>query len=380
MNHRDKYTAYPPLSMHFFSLINSFSYSYMSYKVAFMIIDLFLIAVLLATLHQLRRPLHWALFYALSPISILAFSGEGHFDVIMVFFIALSVFAFSKKWFILCGAAMGLAVASKLMVAILAPIILIKTGARGIIAAAIACFLPFLLHYEDSVHMLNGLISFGAKNNFNGLFNQICVDIIGIDKPIATKICGGLFVVSWFVAFAFALRNRLWPSIYFSLGGLLLFSPIIHFWYLTWILPFIALRPSLPWITFSVTMPLYFIVHSNYGRTGHWELPIWAEIMFYLPFVLFSIINLPQFILSSLRQLKQTGLPLSENTPPTWSVIIPVFKIDQHLQKVIQNLETQTILPQEIVITSANPDEDLEISSEKITIKTTHSPIGRGLR
>ena len=44
MNHKDKITAYPPLALHVFSFINSFSYSQWSYKVAFLIADLFLIA------------------------------------------------------------------------------------------------------------------------------------------------------------------------------------------------------------------------------------------------------------------------------------------------------------------------------------------------
>ena len=51
MNHRDKPTAYPPLSLHSFSLINAFSYSPMSYKVAFLLADLFLIALILSLIH-----------------------------------------------------------------------------------------------------------------------------------------------------------------------------------------------------------------------------------------------------------------------------------------------------------------------------------------
>jgi len=194
MNHRDKLTAYPPLAVRIFSIINKFSYTHLSYKVAFLTLDLFLIALLLATLYQYQRPLHWSLFYALSPISILSFAGEAHFDIIMVFFVAVSIFAFSKKWFILCGAAMGLAIASKIMVVILAPILLLRTGPKGIIAGIVACILPYALHFEDSFQMYQGLVNFGAKNNFNGLFNQIVVHSIRIPS-VATKICGGTFLV-----------------------------------------------------------------------------------------------------------------------------------------------------------------------------------------
>ena len=67
MNHRDQPTAYPPIAILAFSWINKLGYSATSYKLVFSLLDLSLIACLLALLRQLGKPLKWAAFYALSP-------------------------------------------------------------------------------------------------------------------------------------------------------------------------------------------------------------------------------------------------------------------------------------------------------------------------
>jgi len=323
MNHKDKITAYPPLSLHFFSFINNFAYSPAVYKITFLVADLLIIAVILALLHHYRRPLHWALFYALSPLSVIAFAAEGHFDVIMVLFLVFATLAYSKKWFILCGTAMGLAVATKIMVVIAAPIILLKTGKRGMAAAAIVCAAPFLIHFDDTLQMVNGLISFGSKNNFNGSFNQFIEDIIGTSPKLASKICMGLFSISWLIGFWLSLKDKLWMGLTFCLGGLLIFAPIVHFWYFTWFLPFVAIRPSLSWISFSITAPLYFLVHSAYLETGVWELPVWAKWAFWLPFFIICLIQLPKQIRFVYHLLMDPKLPKRSSGIQTWSIIIP---------------------------------------------------------
>ena len=293
MNHKDKITAYPPLALHFFGIINSFSYSPTAYKIAFLIADLVLIGVLLLLLHHYQKPLHWSLFYALSPISVLAFAAEAHFDIIMVLFLAFATLAYAKKWFGLCGAAMGLAVATKIMVVIAAPMILLKTGKKGMITAAIVCATPFLIHFDDSLQMLHGLISFGSKNNFNGSFNQLIDDIIGTSPELASNICLAGFALSWCLGLWLSLKDKLWMSLSFCLGGLIIFAPIVHFWYFTWFLPFVALRPSAAWVSFSVSTPLYFLVHTEYLDTGNWELPVWARWVFWLPFFIITLVQLP---------------------------------------------------------------------------------------
>ena len=157
--------------------------------------------------------------------------------------------------------------------------------------------------------MLRGLISFGSKNNFNGSFNQFIDDIIGTSPELASKICLGGFTISWFIGLWLSLKDKLWLSLTFCLGGLIIFAPIVHFWYFTWFLPFIALRPSAAWISFSVSSPLYFLVHSEYLDTGNWELPVWARWVFWLPFFIIMAIQLPKQLSQLYSLCKGSKIP-----------------------------------------------------------------------
>ena len=71
MNHKDKPTAYPPLALHCFSMINKLGYDPVSYKIVFLLLDLLIIATILALLRHYQRPIQWSLLYALSPLSLI---------------------------------------------------------------------------------------------------------------------------------------------------------------------------------------------------------------------------------------------------------------------------------------------------------------------
>ena len=144
MNHRDQPTAYPPVAIVAFSLINKIAYSASSYKLVFSLLDISLIVLLLALLKQLGKPLKWAAFYALSPIGYLAFSAEAHFDILMVFCLVAGILALNKKHYILAGVALAFAIHFKLMVAVAIPFLLWRSPLRMYLAFGIALVIPLL--------------------------------------------------------------------------------------------------------------------------------------------------------------------------------------------------------------------------------------------
>ena len=56
------------------------------------------------------------------------------------------------------------------------------------------------------------------------------------------------------------LANDFWRSGFSVMGGLIVLSPIVHYWYVSWALVFVPLFPSLAWLTLSGTIALYFLV------------------------------------------------------------------------------------------------------------------------
>ena len=380
MNHKDKPTAYPPFALHCFSMINKLGYNPTSYKIVFLLLDLLIIATILALLGHYHRPIQWALLYALSPISLLSFSAEGHFDVVMVLFLTFSILCLAKKWIIPCGIAVGLAISVKVMAAVAAPIILLKTGVKGIAVGIIVTLLPILLYYDDSLQMIQGILKFGS-NRFNGPANQFFVQALGFSTDFAGTLCKALFFASWGIGLWLCIKNKFWISINLCLGSLIFFAPIIHFWYLSWLLPFIAIRPSLPWITLSITTPLYFTVWTQFEDTGDWGMTTWARWLFWTPFILACIMHLPRHLISIYYAITRPGSIRRENETPDWSVVIPTLNIDDRLRELIQKLEQQQVTPDEIIIIYSS-DENVtdELHSTHFDIKAIHSPKGRGIQ
>lgn len=368
MNNTGKPTAYPPLSMQIFRSINSISYSPMSYKVVFLLIDLAIITMLLALLANLHRPLHWALIYGLSPLTLLSFTAEGHFDVVMVAALVAALLTFNKRWFVACGIAVGIAVGVKLMAAVVAPILLWKTGWKGITAGFITLLLPLTFYWNDLFSVINALFAFGSKSAFNGPIHSIIRAILGLSQ--ASSIVAICYVICWFIAFGLMLRGHLWSALLLAFGGLLVLSPIIHFWYLTWVLPLITLRPKLSWITLSVTFSLYFLVWHTQSQTGEWSMPLWARWMFWLPFMILLILELR-------KQIPRLCRTLNRDEDIQWTIVIPTYNADpQQLKAVLKSIHNQNLKPVEIIIANAGSTPELDHS--ELEIKIVHSELGRG--
>ena len=58
-----------------------------------------------------------------------------------------------------------------------------------------------------------------------------------------------------------------------ALSILLVFAPTIHFWYLTWIVFLLPLRPLRSWLLLCLTISASFVTRQLYASTGHWMLP-----------------------------------------------------------------------------------------------------------
>ena len=85
------------------------------------------------------------------------------------------------------------------------------------------------------------------------------------------------------------------------MGGLIVLSPIVHYWYLSWALVFVPLFPSLAWLTLSGTMALYFLA----GLTADWSMPLWVQIAIWATF---GIMLAPEAVLA-LRPLLMQRTP-----------------------------------------------------------------------
>jgi len=63
------------------------------------------------------------------------------------------------------------------------------------------------------------------------------------------------------------------------IGGSVLLSPNVFPWYAVWLVPFLAVMPSLPWLAFTGTLALAYA----FLLQTPWAIPWWARVLEFLP-------------------------------------------------------------------------------------------------
>lgn len=296
MNHRDKPTAYPPVVLWLFAAVGALAYHPLAFKLAFVLADLFCLAVLLSLLRGRGLSPGYAVFYSLNPLILVAYAGEGHFDVWMIAALLGGLWLVERGWRGWALVAVALAASIKWVALPLLPFFLFgwrsPEGLRargpgrvvGALLAAAVLVLPILAFAGGHpLGLFRALFEFGTTRSFNGPVHSTLWLGLGFSRGLATAVVALAFttVLGW----RWCLRDRvgLDAQIRWILGALVLLSPTVHFWYLAWLIPFVALRPTLPWMMLSISAGAYFWVWSN-AANGTWELLTWQTMLFWLPF------------------------------------------------------------------------------------------------
>ncbi len=67
------------------------------------------------------------------------------------------------------------------------------------------------------------------------------------------------------------------------IAAVLLLSPIVHPWYVTWLVPFLAWRRDTWVLVWTGTVIAAYAVLPDWWSSGIWDLPIWALLLEYVP-------------------------------------------------------------------------------------------------
>lgn len=287
---RPQLTAiYPPLAQLIFAAASAASYSVMSLKTAFIFFDLGTIGLLLVILAKLHiSPLRVAV-YALNPLVIVEFSGSGHLDSAGIFFMVLALYFFIQGRRLLPAGALALAFLVKLL-----PVLLLPFLARERKLSAVAVFtgvaaagmLPFL----DAGRGLYATLTVYADNwlSNGSLFNLLLYCIP--DNQDARRIAASLFCLCA-AGFYYRMSRDARPvephaffrQCLFMLGLAFAFTPVLHPWYVCWVVPLLALAPNRAWLLFSgLVFTAYWVLHA-YAATGKWRESPAVLLLEYLP-------------------------------------------------------------------------------------------------
>jgi hypothetical protein len=408
MNHKDQPTAYPPLTELAFAAVASLTYHPLAFKLFFVAADLLTLLGVLRLLKLRGLAVQYSGFYALSPIVLIAYAGEGHFDALMVAALVWAVWAAAvgrdKLAVLLVSIATGVkwitlpllpffirkktrSISSELMVKGGGQVVSPSSGRKTkfldfvvrnfpvhisyLLLSVLTLIIPAIFFWESLPALFEGLFKFGGTRSFNGPVYDLL--LLGLSLPrvlcsaIVITALAGVCVWRW------TLRDTasLDAHIRWILGALIVLSPTVHFWYLAWMLPFVCLRPSLPWIALSLSSGLYFFVWSN----EYWGLTLLQRWALWLPF--FAGMG---YELWSTRGRVVFPAKRLLDEPVSISVVIPTLNVATLLGGALASIQRQSLQPIEVICVDAgSSDETLALAqASDLPVRIIASELGRG--
>ena len=275
MNRRDyAHTIYPPAAQVIFYLITFISPTMTFMKTAMVLFEGLTMWALVALLREMGVRREQALIYAWCPLLIWEIGDSGHLDSVAMAFIALALLFRYRRKSVVTGLFLGLAVMTKMYPLVLLPALMMRKSAGsgllptsqrrwdwkmpgvvlGLIVAGYAAYssvgklvFGFLGGYVEEEGMQSGARYF---------LLQLTQEIPGLHRLSASFFLGFSVVVFaaltvWALKVARDLDGKafLVPAFALAFALMLLFSP--HYpWYIVWLVPFLALVPSLTVLTY----------------------------------------------------------------------------------------------------------------------------------
>ena len=324
INHPDYPAIYGPVAELHFLATSAVYPSAFTLKVVHALCDVLVIAVLAASLRRLDRPPHRAVFYGLCPLVLTAFGIEGHVDSLMLLFVALSVWAMIARRPGLAAVMVGLAVATKIVSIVLLPGLIVgcrrsaasnrstglspsRAGRRRVgptskpacwwqasllvrsvailVLISAMCYAPYITAGTD---MFSSLLRFSAADEFFSMLGAFSVT--SFERGSARWTVVSVLAV---ILLLLAMRQREFAT--YAAGAvqaMLVLMPVVHYWYLTWVLLFAPFSVRLRWIAAAMVMVVYFEAELGRQATGVWFMPPWAPVVVWVTFAVVWAVEL----------------------------------------------------------------------------------------
>jgi hypothetical protein len=284
--------------------------------------DLGTLGFLMALLYNRCLALRWSILYAFNPVILYSFSGQGHPDSAILFFLMGALFFYDRRKWRLMFLCAGLSVPFGWVSAAAVPFFLRRENWKYLWAFLLAASMALypegypgwgLFHFIDPE--IKPHVWFAGP--IRTLVQSIIENVAIADTAVIVLLC---------IVLLFGYRSfhpRINPQhkddpvsgCFFAMGACLLFSKTVSFWHLSWILPFLSMRPSASWMVLSLTMGAYFL---KSGATVDGFGFAWVKPLVWIPFWVF-------FIHDIYLWLHRKKAPVDTSSPETVSVVIPVI-------------------------------------------------------
>lgn len=295
INNKDLPAIYPPLSQYIFALVAAVGGGLYAMKTVFTAFDLLTVFVLMKILFYLNMDLKKIAVYALNPLVIMEFAGSGHLDSAGIFFLVAAFYFAMRSRPLHAAFALALSILSKLMPLLFLPILFnrrIRSAGLVFVATIAAAYVFFMKEGQSLFH------SFGVYAE-SWVFNASLYELffMSFKDGFSARAVSGVLLLAWMVfSYCRYLRSRASSTSLFQLGisllsALLLLSPVVHPWYICWMIPFMVVLPRASWIVFSGTVFISYWILKGYFLNGVWEENNFIKLAVYAPLFLLLVIE-----------------------------------------------------------------------------------------
>jgi len=294
VNNPDMKTIYFPLSQWLFYMGYSLSgEAVWGYKLLLIIFELITLFALFLLIRKRDLPDKYILLYALCPLPIIQFSLDAHLDGFGLPLLILALFFYLDNKKILSLIFLGLSFSIKPIGFLFLPILFfyekkLPERIRVLFIPMIAFSVQFLPYIFTS-NPFEAFLFYTKHWTFNGIVFNI-IDYFTQNNQPARIICGILLVIC-ILPFIFNKMDLL-QKYYYSVLLLLIFSPVVHPWYITWLAVLLPVFPRLSGIFYVGLSSLTVFTVLRYQLNGLWkDYPI-VLILEYIPVVSLLIYEL----------------------------------------------------------------------------------------
>lgn len=402
MDHKDRTAIYGPLFLLGMATLSKISMNDFLYHTTAFIFYIGILIFSLLILKNRKLPPEALLFVSLNPLILIYLLGEGHNEIILIFWLLGSIYFGSdfvpplnnsnkrkfgqfldgqfnknKRKIILKTAIsflfLGMAIQIKLTGMLFLPFLLRnKTGIKGLFKYLPFLIIPFLFYLPFANDFYSGLSSFqyfSTETHYNDSVHYLLMNIMGSYAWVGSLL---ILTISAFLILMYQADTL--RSVFLINFVFLIVAPVVHPWYLAplLVLNIFFISPSV--LVFSCLMILTFPLSEFFIKNGVWQEQAWTRYAIYVP--LFGAI-LWDFIRYSFRLL----YPMQRKTMPTISVVIPTLNEEKTISSCLGFIlrEPESLVKEIIISDGGSIDQTSEIASS-FGAKVVHSEKGRGIQ
>ncbi len=243
-------TIYPPVAQIYFLVVTAVHESITAFRVAALMADLAIMAMLACILQTTGRPIGWTLLYAWHPLIPVEGASGAHLDFAGVLLLLLSWLALIRGRSTYAALAFAAAVLVKPLPIVLAPLYWRRIGVRDAVLAAILAGAATAWIARGSLP-LGSMGAFVDGFRFNGPLFVVLQGAAPARHIAAGAILAGLLAATYLRRTRDIAGPEAWA---WPMALALLASPVIYPWYLIWLVPFTIGRLSAPVRVWTLSM------------------------------------------------------------------------------------------------------------------------------